>query len=89
MNLTNHIQSDCAVLKPIVDALFSHDIRVKAMRDVTRGGLGTMLNELANTSQCSIEIEEERLPYAMRCVVSVMSWDWILFIWGTKGKCWL
>ncbi|MEG1479039.1 MAG: AIR synthase-related protein, partial [Clostridiales bacterium] len=36
--------------------------QVKAMRDVTRGGLGTMLNELANTSGTAIEIEEENIP---------------------------
>ncbi len=62
MNLKNTIQSDCAVLKPLVDALFANDIKVKTMRDITRGGLGTMLNELANTSQCSIEIAEEKIP---------------------------
>ena len=86
MNLTNHIQSDCAVLKPIVDALFSHDIRVKAMRDVTRGGLGTMLNELANTSQCSIEIEEERLPVRdeVRGFCDVLGLDPLYM--GNEGK---
>ncbi|MBQ6811180.1 MAG: hydrogenase expression/formation protein HypE [Firmicutes bacterium] len=62
MNLENNIESDCAPLNDIVDALFDNGIRVKTMRDITRGGLGTMLNELANTSQCSIEIEEKNIP---------------------------
>lgn len=62
MNLENNIQSDCAPLNDIVDALFDHDIHVKTMRDITRGGLGTMLNELAATSGCSIEIEEKNIP---------------------------
>ena len=62
MNLENNIQSDCAPLNDIVDALFENGIRVKTMRDITRGGLGTMLNELAATSGCSIEIEEKNIP---------------------------
>jgi len=32
------------------------------MRDATRGGLATVLNELAHASQVSIEIDEQRLP---------------------------
>lgn len=62
MNLENNIQSDCAPLNDIVDALFENNICVKTMRDITRGGLGTMLNELAATSGCSIEIEEKNIP---------------------------
>lgn len=62
MQLTNNIVSDCAPLNDIVDALFDCGVKVKAMRDVTRGGLGTMLNEFANTSHCGIEIEEAKIP---------------------------
>lgn len=62
MKLENNIISDCAPLNDIVDALFETGVNVKAMRDVTRGGLGTMLNELANTSECGIEIEETKIP---------------------------
>jgi len=32
------------------------------MRDVTRGGLGTVLNEFAEASKCRIEIEEDSIP---------------------------
>ena len=62
MNLENTIESDCAPLNDIVDRLFAEEIRVKAMRDITRGGLGTMLNELAAASRCGIEIDEEKIP---------------------------
>ncbi|MEG1496699.1 MAG: hydrogenase expression/formation protein HypE [Clostridiales bacterium] len=62
MELENNIKSDCAPLNSIVDSLFQCGVQVKAMRDVTRGGLGTMLNELANTSGTSIEIEEKNIP---------------------------
>lgn len=62
MDLINDIESDCAPLNTLVDALFDSGVIVKAMRDVTRGGLGTMLNELANTSGVGIEIKEESIP---------------------------
>jgi len=62
MEIENGIKSDCACLKPIVDSLFEHGIRVKTMRDVTRGGLGTVLNEIADMSKCGIEIMEGTLP---------------------------
>lgn len=62
MDLENNIESDCAPLNTLVDALFDSRSTVKAMRDVTRGGLGTMLNELARSSQVSINIKEKDIP---------------------------
>lgn len=62
MNIENNIKSDCGVLKDITDALFDNSIKVRAMRDVTRGGLGTILNELANSSGCGIELFENSIP---------------------------
>ncbi len=62
MNIQNTITSDCKVLKDGVEALFHAGIRLKAMRDVTRGGLGTILNEFVASSGKGIEIEEVNLP---------------------------
>lgn len=62
MEIENNIQSDCAYLKDLTDALFDNHIEVKAMRDVTRGGLGTILNELADASGCRIQLQEEAIP---------------------------
>lgn len=62
MNIENDIQSDCACLADITDALFREDISVRTMRDVTRGGLGTILNEIADTSGCRININENDVP---------------------------
>ena len=62
MGIENNIQSDCACLADITNVLFDADINVKAMRDVTRGGLGTVLNELADNSGCCIEIQETSMP---------------------------
>jgi len=62
MEIENNIQSDCAVLADVVDALYNAGINVKAMRDVTRGGLGTVLNEFSESSSCMIELEEDSIP---------------------------
>lgn len=62
MEIENNIKSDCACLNPLVNILFENKIRVKAMRDVTRGGLGTVLNEIADASKCGIGIKEGSLP---------------------------
>lgn len=62
MEIENDIKSDCAALNDVVDSLFEAGVHVKAMRDVTRGGLGTVLNEIADSSQCMIELDEESIP---------------------------
>ena len=62
MEIENHIKSDCAALNDVVDSLFENSINVKTMRDVTRGGLGTVLNEIADSSGCMIELNEESIP---------------------------
>ena len=62
MGIVNGIESDCACLDDITKTLFKNGIDVKAMRDVTRGGLGTVLNELAESSDCMIEVSEKDIP---------------------------
>lgn len=62
MGIENQIASDCAPLTSIVKNLLDEGIRVHCMRDVTRGGLATVLNEAAEQSSCGVEIWEEALP---------------------------
>ena len=62
MEIDNNITSDCAALGDIVDALFKGGISVRTMRDVTRGGLGTVINEIAESSAVKIELQEESIP---------------------------
>lgn len=62
MGIENNIKSDCACLNSIVECLFENGITVRTMRDVTRGGLGTVLNEIADSSNCGVEIVEASLP---------------------------
>jgi len=62
MGVENNIASDCAPLCEMAFNLLDAGIKVKAMRDVTRGGLATILCELAVLHGKGIEIEETMLP---------------------------
>lgn len=62
MGIENSIVSDCAPLISIVKKLISENISVHCMRDVTRGGLATVLNEVAANSDCSVVLKEASLP---------------------------
>ncbi len=62
MEIENNIKSDNAPLTDIVKNLIDGGVDIHCMRDVTRGGLGTVLNELANASEKGIEIEESAIP---------------------------
>lgn len=62
MGIENEIISDCAPLTSIVTKLIKEKINLHCMRDVTRGGLATVLNEVASNSECAVEICETALP---------------------------
>jgi len=64
MGIENTIQSDCAPLHGMVSALLDEKIRIRAMRDVTRGGLATVLHEFAAASKKCLRIQEDRIPVA-------------------------
>jgi hydrogenase expression/formation protein HypE len=56
------IQSDVAPLHGLVEAMFAASSEVHVLRDPTRGGLATTLNEIARQSEVCIEIEEALIP---------------------------
>jgi hydrogenase expression/formation protein HypE len=60
--LSTPIQSDCQPLNGLIDAILDVCPEVRAMRDATRGGLATVLNEFATSSQVGIRIQENQLP---------------------------
>ena len=62
MGIKNDIASDVAPLCEIVLSLIKNGVEVHAMRDVTRGGLGTVLNELADACGKCFEVEETAVP---------------------------
>lgn len=60
--LETPIQSDCQPLHGLVAAITQTCPAVRAMRDATRGGLATVLNEFAQTAQVGLRLEESALP---------------------------
>ena len=86
MNIENDIISDCRPLNEPISALFEAGIRVKCMRDITRGGLGTILNELVGASGSMAEIEEVRIPVSrkVRGFCEVLGLDPVYM--GNEGK---
>lgn len=62
MEITNSIESDNAPLVEMVTKLLDAGIPVHVLRDVTRGGLATVLKELAESSGCLFELAESLLP---------------------------
>jgi hydrogenase expression/formation protein HypE len=62
LSLEAPIQSDSAPLNGLVRAMMSLSDQIHAMRDPTRGGLATSLNEIAVQSNVGIELVEGRIP---------------------------
>ena len=62
--------SDCAPLWPQVQALLTAGITPHCLRDLTRGGLGSALQELAAASGCDLLLEETAIPLAPGVEVS-------------------
>jgi hydrogenase expression/formation protein HypE len=56
------IESDCQPLNRLIDAILKVCPDVRAMRDATRGGLATVLNEFAQAANVGIRLQESVLP---------------------------
>jgi hydrogenase expression/formation protein HypE len=56
------LHSDCAPLWPQVRALLEAGVAIHCLRDLTRGGLASALQELAEAAGVELAIEEGRLP---------------------------
>lgn len=62
MIFTSSIRSDTAPLNHMVGKIFSSSKNVHVLRDPTRGGVGTALNEIAEKSLAGIKIYENKIP---------------------------
>ncbi|ACF14296.1 hydrogenase expression/formation protein HypE [Chloroherpeton thalassium ATCC 35110] len=62
LSFQSEILSDTAPLCKMVEKMLAATPEIHAMRDPTRGGLATTLNEFAKSSQVGIKIYEEKVP---------------------------
>jgi hydrogenase expression/formation protein HypE len=56
------IESDSAPVADVVLQLLRAGIQVHCLRDLTRGGLTSVLNEIAEAAGLTLQVEEKRIP---------------------------
>ncbi len=62
LNFSTTLESDCAPLNRMVANMLDESTLINCLRDPTRGGLATTLNEIAGQSGVGIELEESSIP---------------------------
>lgn len=62
LEFESSIESDTAPLADLVGALLSGGVEIHCMRDLTRGGLASALNEIAESAHKGISIDESLVP---------------------------
>ncbi len=71
------IQSDCAPLNKMVAEMLSISSKIHCLRDPTRGGVATTLNEIARQSGVGVRIEEGKIPIhdGVRAACELLGFD--------------
>ncbi len=71
------IRSDCAPLSGMISRIITSGANIKFMRDPTRGGLATTLNEIVNGQKYGILIEEQNIPIndGVRALCEILGYD--------------
>lgn len=62
MALENSIETDCQPLNGLIATMLDCCPDIRCMRDATRGGVATVLNEFAEASGVNIHIDESAIP---------------------------
>ncbi|QBQ55931.1 hydrogenase expression/formation protein HypE [Nitrosococcus wardiae] len=75
--LDNPVESDCQPLQGLVAAMLSACPDIHCLRDATRGGVATVLNEFAQAAQVGMRLEEASLPVreTVRGVCEILGLD--------------
>ena len=60
--MQGELRSDCAALNTLCKAILETGANVRVLRDPTRGGVATTLNEFVEGTSLGIEIDEEKIP---------------------------
>ena len=62
LEFSGNLVSDSAPLHSVIADLLNHNVAIHCLRDLTRGGLASALNELATAGPFTMTIEESRIP---------------------------
>jgi hydrogenase expression/formation protein HypE len=80
------VQSDCAPLNKLVAQMLEVSPKIHSLRDPTRGGLATTLNEIARQSNVGIRIDEDKIQVnnGVRAACELLGFD-ALYV-ANEGK---
>jgi hydrogenase expression/formation protein HypE len=62
LTFDGHVESDSAPLHRIVADLIESGIEIHCLRDLTRGGLASVVNELTTAAKVGMTVEESVIP---------------------------
>ena len=62
LSFSTPVYSDCASLNHLIQRVLESCTEVRFMRDLTRGGLATVLNELSGITGYGISVDEDSVP---------------------------
>ena len=62
LEFETQIESDCAPLNGLVETMFAASREIHVLRDPTRGGVASVLNEIAESAAIGIRIVENLIP---------------------------
>lgn len=60
--IQSEVESDCQSLASLISSMLAASPNIHCLRDATRGGVATVLNEFALSSKVAIRLNEEKLP---------------------------
>jgi hydrogenase expression/formation protein HypE len=77
LEFDSSIESDSAPVSDIVQALLAAGLEIRCMRDITRGGLASVMNEISQASKRIIEVDEARIPVRedVRAACEILGFD--------------
>ncbi len=62
LDIEADLESDTAPVHSLVESLLTVTTGVRAMRDATRGGVATILNEVAKAASVAVVVDEDAVP---------------------------
>jgi hydrogenase expression/formation protein HypE len=71
------IDSDSAPVNKVVENLLTAGVEIHCLRDLTRGGLASALNEIAEAAACCIALRETAIPVRgdVRAACEILGFD--------------
>lgn len=77
LEFESEIRSDTAPLSGLVEAMYAVSSKIKFLRDPTRGGVASTLNEIAESTQKGLRIVEQSVPVKenVRSACEILGFD--------------